>query len=164
MKKIVKKIVLLGFVCILGTMIVSSASASSQTYSTVWRCTRPVTVTNLEDNTQAVEYIHTASVSFNYSIFSIGNEYTGGTYNYMSVAPGKAASGMPTSTSPNALFSLSNNKKTITASFTGFNVSMNYRLYASKLNASQDPNDYSYSDTCASYTFTNQHQSRTHNK
>lgn len=164
MKKIVKKIVLLGLVCILGTMIVSSASASSQTYSTVWRCTRPVTVTNLENNTQAVEYIHTASVTFNYSILSIGNAFTGGTYNYMSVAPGKAASGMPTSTSPNSSFSVSSNQKSITASFTGFDVSMNYYLFASKNDSSQNPNQYSYGTSYASYTFTNQHQSRTHNK
>ena len=82
----------------------------------------------------------------------------------MRVAPGKAASGTPSATSPSPVFAPSNDGTSITATFSGFNVTVNYHLRASKQNSSQNPNDYSYGDAYSSYTFTNQTVSRTHSR
>ena len=97
-------------------------------------------------------------------VLGIPNGFSGGIYKGMRVAPGKAASGTPSATSPSPVFAPSNDGTSITATFSGFNVTVNYHLRASKQNSSQNPNDYSYGDAYSSYTFTNQTVSRTHSR
>ena len=158
-----KKVMSFVLVFALGLLCFANASAASA-YSTTWRCTRPVEVTDLSSGIVSTEYIHAASVTFNYTITSGPNGFSGGIYKGMRVAPGKAASGTPSATSPSPVFAPSNDGTSITATFSGFNVTVNYHLRASKQNSSQKPNDYSYGDAYSSYTFTNQTVSRTHSR
>ena len=127
-----KKVMSFVLVFALGLLCFANASAASA-YSTTWRCTRPVEVTDLSSGIVSTEYIHAASVTFNYTITSGPNGFSGGIYKGMRVAPGKAASGTPSATSPSPVFAPSNDGTSITATFSGFNVTVNYHLRASKI-------------------------------
>ena len=116
-----KKVMSFVLVFALGLLCFANASAASA-YSTTWRCTRPVEVTDLSSGIVSTEYIHAASVTFNYTITSGPNGFSGGIYKGMRVAPGKAASGTPSATSPSPVFAPSNDGTSITATFSGFNV------------------------------------------
>ena len=164
-----KKVMSFVLVFALGLLCFANASAASA-YSTTWRCTRPVEVTDLSSGTDhasiatEAKVVEAMRVTFNYTITSGPNGFSGGIYKGMRVAPGKAASGTPSATSPSPVFAPSNDGTSITATFSGFNVTVNYHLRASKQNSSQNPNDYSYGDAYSSYTFTNQTVSRTHSR
>lgn len=157
MKKTVCTVVALALVCCL---CVSSAFAAT----TTWRCTRPVVVSNLETGVSSTEYIHTASVAFTYTPLSSGTKFTGARKVSQTTSAGVAASGSPTSTNATFSTSISSDGKKLTATFSGFSVSMNYHKYASKNSSSDNPNDYSYGTSTAGYTFTNQTQTVTSTK
>lgn len=141
-------------------LCVSMASAASVT----WRCTRPVSVTNLDTGKTNTEYIHTLSVTFNYTPNGTTDRFTGGSFNSSSIGRGIACGGTPTVTSANASFVVSNDGKQLTATFSGFNATVIHYARASKTNEDTTPNTYSYSTTTKTYTFTNQSVSATHTK
>lgn len=150
--------------CLIVTMSVSSALAATSSYSVSWRCTRPVSVTNLDTGKVATEYIHAATVTFKYNIDSTSTVFTGGSYVDRSCALGKAGAKPLSVSAHRSSFSVSGDKKQIKATFSGFNVALQYKIRASKTNESATPNEYSYSGKTESYTFTNQSVSRTHEK
>ena len=143
---------------------VSMVGASADSMS--WTCTRPVEVTNLETKKVDTEYIHTATVKFTYTVHvnSNGTQYTGATHISQTTLPGVAAIGSPTSTSANFSAVTSNGNKTMVVRYSGFDVSMNFRLAASKLNGSTDANNYNYGNSANPYTFTNQSKSKAYTK
>ena len=150
--------------CLIVTMSVSSALAATSSYSVSWRCTRPVSVTNLDTGKVATEYIHAATVTFKYNITSTSTAFTGGSYEDRSYALGVAGAKPLSVSDHRSSFSVSGDKKQIKATFSGFNVALKYKLRASKTNSSATPNSYHYSKEDKSYTFTNQSVSRTHTK
>lgn len=150
--------------CLIVTMSVSSALAATSSYSVSWRCTRPVSVTNLDTGKVATEYIHAATVTFKYNITSTSTAFTGGSYVSKTSALGIAGASPLSVSDHRSSFSVSSDKKQIKATFSGFNVALRYKARASKTNSAATPNSYHYSEETKNYTFTSQSVSRTHNQ